>query len=144
MQFRHAVRERSSGDGSQFAVPPIVRKAALILVAAALGCSSPLDKKQLHGEIHRLRALAAETRLLLEVARYHPYAMNQRPALADKVKDSRNKLAHGVSTAALERPCRNARQLAASLGAMIDLAVAPQQLDDLVRRFTALDEETLP
>jgi hypothetical protein len=144
LQFRHAGRERSSGYGSPIAELPIVRNAIWIVVVAALGCSGPLDKKELHGEIHQLHALAAETRLLLAVGHYRPYAINQRPVLADKVQDSRKRLARGVTERALERPCSEARQLAAGLEALVDGAVAPGQLDDLVRRFARLDEDTQP
>jgi hypothetical protein len=144
LQFRHAGRERSSAYGSPIADLAIVRNAIWIVVAAALGCSGPLDKKRLHGEIHELRALAAETRLLLAVGRYQPYAANQRPALANKVQESRKHLARGVSESALERPCSEARQLAAGLEALVSIAVAPGQLDDLVHRFTQLEQETVP
>jgi hypothetical protein len=125
-----------------------MRLPCLALLIALIGCAKPLDRKRLHGVIRDLRAVAAETQLLLARAQREAWPTGfvdgQREYLAERGRKAQDHLADGVEDSGLEADRRVALELGARLLPLVELAGDSHAFDALIPELTRVETRVAP
>jgi hypothetical protein len=119
-------------------------RAPLLMLAVLTACGGPLDKKQLHGEVQDLHALAAEARLLFEREWPVRYFKVHRAALADKINQAATKLERGVDDVALDADRKNAYVLARALEPIVRAGHSGDEIQPIEHQLAAIDTRLAP
>jgi hypothetical protein len=127
-----------------------VQSSWLVAIALVLmtSCTRPLDRKKLHAAVEDLRAVAAETRLVLTQARSGgspaAFVREQRVFLADRAHKAQNDLERGVEDPGLETHRNRATEAAKRLMAHVELEQDPRGFDSLIGELSGIAARVTP